>query len=79
MIYSITNFSPRSYPHWDTALIEADSEQEASAALIAALIRHNSGEEYIDTLWADVEIDQSKWRVAPAETPLRFILGGACR
>jgi 3-methyladenine DNA glycosylase AlkD len=79
MIYSITNFSPKSYPHWDTALIEADNEQEARAALVAALIRHNSEEESIETLWSDVEIDQSKWLVSAAEKPLRFILGGACR
>ena len=80
MIYSITNFSPKEYPHWDTALIEADDEGQARAVLAGALTAHNNGVAYIDTLWSEGGVlDQTQWRVAPAEVPLRFILGGACR
>lgn len=80
MIFSISGFDDG--PHWDSALIEAPSEEEAKAILQARLTEseadHESyGPKHIDTVWSPQP--QSEWRVLTLESPLQFILGAGCR
>lgn len=73
-IWAISQFDDYDAPHWGVAYIEADTAEEAKAALLALL----SSEDKPDTVWAD-EFDPNDWDVREVKRPFRFVLGKGCR
>lgn len=80
MIFSISGFDDG--PHWEEALVEADSADAARAILAARLAEHEAdaehyGPKHIDTVWHPQP--QKSWRVTEEDSPLLFVLGAGCR
>ena len=67
-IYEFGSFSNGA--HWDTAYIEAETEEEARQ-----IIRNMIINDEIDFGGRD----ESEWRVDEATRPLKFVLGSGCR
>lgn len=64
-------------PHWDAAIIEADSAEEAEDRLEAWLA---DNAEDCETIWAGSLIPREKWRTYEVEErPVIFVLGSGCR
>lgn len=72
-IYEISGFDRA--PHWDTALIEADSESDARSIFREQIAEGNAARP--SEVW-NVQPEEA-WIVRPAPSPLLFILGGGCR
>jgi hypothetical protein len=69
-IWRITSFSKG--PHWDHAIVEAETEEEAREILLAAL-----KDDQIEDVWERLPMEE--WRVRESVRPLLFILGSGCR
>lgn len=74
-IWAIREFDDDDAPHWGVAYVEADTAEEAKAALLALL---SNEDKKPDSVWAD-EFDPNDWVVRKAERPFRFVLGKGCR
>lgn len=74
MIYRISGFDEG--PHWDAALIEAESQEVAVAILTARLEPDKDGLRP-DGVWTPQP--SADWYVTQAVEPLCFILGAGCR
>jgi hypothetical protein len=79
-IYVITGFQPLEAPHWEHALIEAESVVAAREALLSILTGRD-----VETVWGWSEYrgdgyqDPANWIVDKAQRPIHFVLGGGCR
>ncbi len=71
MIYQITGWT--NGPHWHTALIEAESRQDAINILWNQLEDRDS---WPMEIWEVYPIDE--WEIKE-NSPLVFVLGGGCR
>jgi len=70
MIWRITSFSKG--PHWDHAIIEAETEEEAREILQSVL-----DDNQLEEVWE--VYPQQNWRVGKSVRPLLFVLGSGCR
>jgi hypothetical protein len=70
MIWRISGFSKG--PHWDHAIIEAETEEEARE-ILHGILDYDSPEE----VWE--KLPDEGWRIKESVRPLRFVLGSGCR
>lgn len=79
MIYRILDFTPGE-PHWDTAIVEAESPEKAKDILKAYLDERVAADDLPETVWEwDASETTESWRVAEARGPLLFLIGSGCR
>ena len=69
-IWRISSFSEG--PHWDHAIIEAETEEEARE-ILHDILDYNK----LDEVWKKLPDDA--WRINESVRPLRFVLGSGCR
>lgn len=78
-LYEVWGFT-EGRPHWDTAIIEATSPDEAKAILKAHLDAKKAEDNLPDTIWGwDEDEDTSQWIVREASGPVVFVMGSGCR
>ena len=74
-LYEIFGFDAES-PHWDTAIIRADTEEHAKSILAD----HLAGDISDDTFWGSAEpMEDWEIREVPEDEKIIFFLGGGCR
>lgn len=71
-------------PHWDSAIVEAESPEAARAALLAVL----TGDDRPETAWtwrddepqtAEERPKPEDWLVTETSGPVLFVIGSGCR